>query len=271
MVNTVKENEKKKIALEANALLIDYLKSALGADKEGRSELLALEKSLANSADLPDDFTWSYLYEIPLNQLIAVMVVVLGMTDLLKAIREGAKNPLELLGVMPSDDVLSSSGWTLFDMLACVMAINRSMDCYIETNHPIDYYVAQARNGDVKALRTAISYDPTVICSPTGVRYLNRVVLAGESGNIKKLGASFRRPRKRFNNYRLRKALHLTHERHQLESLSQIAKEAVFMDKLKVYGNQSSSPKSLNNFIGEWIREQESNLNKQPVVGDPIK
>ncbi|MBD9356339.1 hypothetical protein [Methylomonas albis] len=121
---------------------------------------------------LGSDFSWSHLYELPLDEHVAACAFVFDLQDMLKQAAQ-AKDPQQF--ILDYFDNLNSDDWNdgyqgrflKQHLIAAVMSIIKTMKSIMIYQKSLSTLIEEVRQGKDKSLFEAISIDRSVMaCMP---------------------------------------------------------------------------------------------------------
>lgn len=259
-----KEAEASKMAKEAAQILRPFK----NMDEEVREGLKHLENDLASSHAhlLPEDFSWAELYELTFPQLLMLGISMIGMRQELLDLLQ---NPLTALTFAETiDERLDgyeahlTKHWTHFDLLAVLKVLRQSVECRVIEGKTINDFVKEVRDtGNINSLCKAVLYDSVALYCPSIKKAMTQLIMKRENQTLKKIASNIRMPQKAGRRLRLRVSLNVAKEFGLLNDLTQMAKEQLFVEELKLYEKSPDSMKTLNNFIYNWMNKNPPSVN----------
>lgn len=219
--------------------------------------------------DLPQEFSWSYLYELEVKEMLILNLAALGYLDkLLQAHRDGLNLNQYLMDEVIREDAGDSeemewSGghggqFSEADVYAITYASQASKQCVSIYGHYLNDLVKQVRDGNDplnNAFFYAVSIDRTVLCCPTFAVRLSRAEFFGEKQFLFRLCKAVKgKPHDALLQHQdLRFILQLFHEMKTLSSLTLEEADLLFIKELKLYQDGGNDPtRSLMRFIQRW-------------------
>lgn len=227
---------------------------ALTQHKQNQLSIRDLEK-----AGNLEPSSWAILYEIPFVYFLCLFAHVIGQEDLFADIAANKKTYEGINKISDEDmeaawDLRPCHGFTQVDLLACLVALNRTFNCLIEENVMIDDLVRKAASGDLVAIKKAVLHDPAVIYAPSIEKQLMKNIYRTNNKFLKQVFSQARTPQKKARRRDMNLALHLVTQK-VVRDLSQAERFVLFSKELKVY-EASTGEKNLNGFIWRWLSKQ---------------
>jgi hypothetical protein len=224
---------------------------------------------------LPPDFSWAYLYELEVKEMLILNLASLGLLDkLMQAHRDGLDLNQYLMDetIRESETENDESDWSgghggVFskaDVIAISYATQASSNCVSIYGHYLNELVKQVRDGtDLlgNAFFYAISIDRTVLSCPTFAARLSRAEFFGERKFLFRLRKAVKgKPHDALLQHRdLRLVLQLFHEMKILAAFTLEDADLLFIKELKLYQDNGSDPAhSLMRFIQRWKADKQS-------------
>lgn len=147
----------------------------------------------------PRGFRWSSVYELPIADHLARLVVLMGKTEFVRMAAQ-APDPTQVvlddLGTKDGDDTdglyseMVGEAHSFAFFIGLLWAVIRSFECVAIYGEYINDLIARARDGGVdadKSLLKAIRIDPTVVSGPTGAKRISHAVLFGDDDFLAEL------------------------------------------------------------------------------------
>lgn len=230
-----------------------------------------------------EDFSWSYLYELPVRFTEILLFAGLGLLPIIqKAINEGVNVNQAIIKAVSecqqSPDQFTNSlfqfdtepqtleelknirfGFNQLFSLSDIFALQTAMLAQVAAlrkyGKSMTQLVNDVSNGKDESLFAALYIDPTALaCTPV----VKRMSLAKLNGNEdffrligKALQVKWKKPKKDLE--ALRVILHSCQEDGILSQMSLDDKDRIFIQELEVYSNDGEDPvRSLARFIDRW-------------------
>ncbi len=197
-----------------------------------RNEFLAdvKTKPKAKAAVEEDGVWWALLYELPIEQHLAVLLKAIGMGKLVQEAVRSDDPQGEILKMWTDDSVLDQlepvEGFKLFHAINVAMSLERSLDSLLVWGRYINELVAAAREGDDASLFKAVRIDPSVVsCPSVGVR-ISKATILGEKKFLRALGRAL-------EGRTQRQARYLRNVRLAIQTLREVGVESISDEQLR--------------------------------------
>ena len=151
----------------------------------------------------PRGFRWSGVYELPIADHLARLVVLMGKAEFVCMAAQAADSTQVLLDGLQTPDTDDANGLcseivgeahSFSFFISLLWAVLRSFECVAIYGEYINDLVARAREGGAdadKCLLKAVRIDPTVVSGPTGARRISRAVLFNDDKFLAELRLAF--------------------------------------------------------------------------------
>lgn len=139
------------------------------------------EKQEKLDSVLTPGFSWSHYYEMPIEEHMATLIVILGLVPNLKA-AVASEDPQQFFLDDLNDGIQDWQGgldgqFEKKHLLGVAYSTKNTLDCLMVYGFYINEFIAQLREGDDDALFKAIRIDPTVASCPTAADRISRAVM----------------------------------------------------------------------------------------------
>jgi hypothetical protein len=202
---------------------------------------------------------WWVFYEVPIENVVAVMAVVQGWSDELVGISK-KQNPKRALFAHARAEALKPDPYQLADLSAerqCLLInllislamTGRSMQIFGLSMHEL---LLQAGNGGRAALVKAASIDRSVLFTTVGTQILATAMLANDKRFLRRSFEVTEPPKKRRVNRQARFVARVLREDADGKAAPPITGEQLvelFCQRLQVYAYSSDAAKSLREFL----------------------
>ena len=236
---------------------------------------LAASKRKVIEKLLPSDFSWSWLYELELKQMLILNLAVMGLLDkVIQAYRAGLDMNQYFLEAATDDfeDDNDEEEWTgghggvytESDLLSTTHAVQNAMRCLGIYGHYLNDLVDEVRKGGKNAddaFFKAISIDRTVLtCTPFASRHAKAEYFREKHFLLRLRKAIKGKPHDALLVHQdLRSILQLFYEMKILSELTLDEADYLFIKELKLYQDGGKDPAhSLMRFIQRWKADKES-------------
>lgn len=216
--------------------------------------------------ELPANFGWAWLYELPHNELNILGLRTVGLYETFYQAIEQGKNPYEILLEKVSDET-DEPEWKgghlgLFcksDLLCIEYAFLCQIRAVSHHGHYMNDLIRRGSLGDKEAFFHAISIDHTAITCPGMAAQLAKAELFHDKKFIQRYISALKKPpHARLEMHQdLRFMLKALHENKLLPKLNLSEVDRLFVQELKLYTEKGEDPaRSLQRFIQRWVAEQ---------------
>lgn len=202
----------------------------------------------AKTAIEDDGVWWAVLYELPIEQHIAMLFKALGLE---KMVLEAAKSddPTgEILRLSKEDSLTEQieppEGFEPYHAINVAMSLERSLESLLVWGRYINELVAAAREGDDTSLFKAVRIDPSVVSCPSVGARISKATILGQEKFFGALGRALKGQTQRQAKYLrgVRLAMQAVREA-GVETISDEQLRNLFLKKPEIYkAPPSASP-----------------------------
>jgi hypothetical protein len=235
---------------------------------------------------LSQDFSWSFLYEIPYPVMQLVALAAMGHADKFLAAARSEDPERELIELtereLEDDAPIEWDGgpggmFTFEDILALLVAMFRSVKSLVLYGAYMSDLVQRIRAGSEKDFFDALRVDRTVILCPSVADYaatwLSRAEVLGRKQAIAQFMSAMKQkpPRALRKHRKLRFTLQYMKESGLIKA-GEVSQDAIeFIQQLGVYSTAPGADRSLAQFVRRWQADRGVTQNRQNNVADSPK
>jgi hypothetical protein len=235
--------------------LADETPSVEGLSKRLRNRS-SLQEAIRDSGMV---FHWSWVYELSMLELLALMVWVIDRQDELVAAAK-SDDPQEAILLLaedeeePSIEPDSIPAWRKVLGVELFVACALCFQSYRSYSVSLCELVEKVRNGNLEALCKAIRIDPSTLSAPSVSQFVSEAVFHGRTRVLKQIKGAYATPRKKLAMYTdLRFVEVLLHEAEAFEHAPSERIYDVVVNRLGLYDHRSEDPrKGLEALFKRW-------------------
>lgn len=198
------------IEKEFGKLTVDQFRELVKALPEVRSNMQEMPDLIRKvprekiNALLKDDFFWSFAYEWPFLDCVALLIMAMGRVEQVKEVARSADPQQAALDLMKSDELDDWDGgfmklFEMRDVIGLVTVLQKNILSIMLYHRPLSALVEEVRqNGDwQEAFFKAVRVDRSIISCPTFSARLARAELENDKQFFIRLRSSLRGPSKK--------------------------------------------------------------------------
>ncbi len=236
-----------------------------------------LAKDIANDCRDPSvTYSWCHLYELPFNKHVTKLWDGFSddetFSELFKMLETAQDKIAEIpIALKSASEYIDS--WDsptkkekeelmpiITGMFVYSLSIYNSLKSLFYYSRFLNDLIAEARQGNDKALFNAIKIDPTIIGCPTAIRRISKAALVQDKGFFKSLKAAISGKfgsLEQANFQKMRFVVEVLHESKAI-NLTDDQLKYLFVDVLKLYvwnERDGGSAKSLRKYVNDYMRK----------------
>lgn len=238
----------------------DELRKLLQCLAEIRLEMnsfpkIAKQDNLNFIRDAPPDFSWAEAYSLNLLEMVALLVVLAGLTD---EIKDVSKDNFVFDAIQEADIELIDFGegieYSKYQFTALTFALIKSLHALQLYGRSLNTMLRQIVAGDQILLFEAIKVDSTFVSNPEIATFLAKAELRGDKGFKKKLTNAINgvpnARRQSMSPFRF--AVHCLEELGQFDSMSEDEIYNLLVVELGLYTSQGEGRETFHRKVREY-------------------